>query len=56
MAGQLKESFTTLQQSEERFRGLVDNIPGAVYRCRCDDHWTMEYISDSIETISGYLA
>ena len=54
MAGQLKSTFNTLQESEARFRGLVDNIPGAIYRCQCDVNWTMTYISDSIKTISGY--
>ncbi|MEM6613783.1 MAG: PAS domain S-box protein [Cyanobacteria bacterium P01_C01_bin.72] len=56
MAQQLKSSFDTLQESESRFRGLVDNIPGAIYRCQYDADWTMTYISDSIETICGYCA
>ncbi|MEM7758581.1 MAG: PAS domain S-box protein [Cyanobacteria bacterium P01_A01_bin.40] len=56
MAQQLKSTFDTLQESESRFRGLVDNIPGAIYRCQYDADWTMTYISDSIETISGYCA
>lgn len=56
MAQQLKSSFNTLQESESRFRGLVDNIPGAIYRCQYDADWTMTYISDAIETISGYCA
>ena len=56
MAEQLKKSFNTLQQSEKRFRGLVANIPGAIYRCQWDSDWTMQYISDAIETISGYPA
>ncbi|MGK7894127.1 MAG: PAS domain-containing protein, partial [Xenococcus sp. (in: cyanobacteria)] len=45
-----------LRQSEEKFRNLVDNIPGAVYRCACDEHWTMELLSDAIEEIAGYPA
>ncbi|MEM8720442.1 MAG: PAS domain S-box protein [Cyanobacteria bacterium P01_G01_bin.39] len=56
MAQQLRSTFDTLQESESRFRGLVDNIPGAIYRCQCDAKWTMTYISDSIATISGYSA
>ncbi|MDQ6971364.1 MAG: ABC transporter substrate-binding protein, partial [Mariprofundaceae bacterium] len=43
-----------LQSSETRFRTLVANIPGAVYRCRPDIECTMEFISDDIEGISGY--
>ncbi len=45
-----------LSESEERFRALVANIPGAVYRCACDEHWTMEFISERIRDISGYPA
>ncbi len=51
-----KLSEEALQQSEERFRSLVDNIPGAVYRYRYDSDWKLEFISDVIEEISGYPA
>ncbi|MGJ3248690.1 MAG: PAS domain S-box protein [Elainellaceae cyanobacterium] len=56
MADQLKASFHTVQQSEARFRSLVVNVPGAIYRGQYDADWTMEYISNAIETISGYPA
>jgi diguanylate cyclase (GGDEF)-like protein/PAS domain S-box-containing protein len=42
--------------SEARFRTLLSNIPGAMYRCGLDSDWDMEFISDNIETISGYPA
>ena len=42
--------------SEARLRSLVENIPGAVYRCACDADWTMQWISDEIGTISGFPA
>ncbi len=45
-----------LRESEERFRSLVSNIPGAIYRCACDLDWTMEFLSDAIAEISGYPA
>ena len=45
-----------LREREERFSGLVENIPGVVYRCALDEHWTMEYMSDRIRDISGYPA
>ncbi|MFB2937675.1 PAS domain S-box protein [Aerosakkonemataceae cyanobacterium BLCC-F154] len=35
---------------------LINNIPGAIYRRRCDRDWTMEFISDAIADISGYSA
>ena len=43
-----------LIESELKFRSLVKNIPGAVYRCANDENWTMEYISAGIDPISGY--
>ena len=46
----------SIQEREERFRTLVANIPGAVYRCACDANWTMEFISDAIAGISDYPA
>jgi PAS domain S-box-containing protein len=45
-----------LVHSEERHRTLVENIPGAVYRCAADADWTMEFLSEDIETITGYPA
>lgn len=51
-----RQAEEALRQSEERFRSLIFNIPGAIYRCQGDANWTMELISDSIEEISGYPA
>ncbi len=50
--------FTThaLQKSEQRFRSMVANLPGVIYRCDNDAQWTMRYIGGEIETISGYPA
>jgi PAS domain S-box-containing protein len=45
-----------LRASEALLGSLVSNIPGAVYRCACDEHWTMEWLSHEIEEISGYPA
>ncbi|WP_283630124.1 PAS domain S-box protein [Shewanella baltica] len=45
-----------IRDSEQRFRGLVTNIPCAVYRTRIGDVWFMEYISDNIAEITGYAA
>jgi PAS domain S-box-containing protein len=43
-----------LRANDALLRSLVSNIPGAVYRCACDEHWTMQWLSDEIEEISGY--
>src|SRR5215210_1705118 len=45
-----------LRVSEERFRTLLLNIPGAMYRCAAKSDWDMEFISDNIESMSGYPA
>ena len=45
-----------LRESERTFRTLTGNIPGAVYRCADDPDWTMAFVSDVIEEISGYQA
>jgi PAS domain S-box-containing protein len=49
-----KRSEETLRESETRFRTLVSNIPGIIYRCANDKYWTMEYISGEVNKISGY--
>jgi len=50
------KALEDLRVSEERFRTLLSNIPGAMYRCDLDSDWDMEFISDNIEAISGYPA
>jgi PAS domain S-box-containing protein len=37
-------------------RSLMENVPGAVYRCEVDADWTMLGIGDDIERITGYPA
>jgi diguanylate cyclase (GGDEF)-like protein/PAS domain S-box-containing protein len=50
------EAVEELRRSEERFRTLLLNIPGAMYRCSAESDWDMDFISDNIEVISGYPA
>ncbi|MDP3814403.1 PAS domain-containing protein, partial [Pseudomonas sp.] len=53
---ELQLATRALQKSESRFRGLVANLPGVVYRCDHDADWTMRYVSDEIATLTGYPA
>lgn len=40
--------------SEARFRSLVANIPGAVYRCQSDRRGALLFASPSFEQLTGY--
>jgi PAS domain S-box-containing protein len=51
-----RDQELALRRSEERFRTLIENIPGAVYRCLADEDWTMQFISDEIEAVTGHPA
>jgi len=44
----------TLFESRERFRRLVDNIPGVVYSCKLEKNWILKYASDEIKKLTGY--
>ena len=53
---ELMEATRALQKSESRFRAMVGNLPGVVYRCRNDGRRRMSYLSDGIERLTGYPA
>lgn len=48
------KSEAALRRSEARFRSLVANIPGVVYRWQCD--FSPTFISDAVYSLTGYLA
>ncbi|MFH0974792.1 MAG: PAS domain S-box protein [Spirochaetota bacterium] len=50
-----KQAEENLKESERRFATLINNLPGLVYRCKNDLNWTMEYLSDRCEELTGYL-
>ncbi len=39
---------------EEKFRILAENIPGVVYLCDNDERYSVRYINDHIEVLTGY--
>lgn len=45
---------TIIQESEEKFRLLANNIPGTVHLSKYDDKWTKIYLNDEIEKLTGY--
>ena len=51
-----KAAKESLRKSEAKFRTLISNLDSVVYRCQNDVTRTMEFMSDAIETLSGYPA
>ena len=49
-----KRADQALIESEERFRFLAENVPGVIYLCREDEHFTNIFISANILKITGY--
>lgn len=45
-----------IRESRRSHDTLIRNLPGAAYRCRNDDDWTMEFMSDGVESLCGYAA
>lgn len=50
------QADASVREREERFRTLVANLPGVVYRCVPGDGWTIEYVSDSVRDLCGHPA
>jgi diguanylate cyclase (GGDEF)-like protein/PAS domain S-box-containing protein len=51
---QLQGLKRDLEQSEHTKKILVDHLPGMIYRCKIDNDWTMEYVSEGFKTLTGY--
>jgi PAS domain S-box-containing protein len=57
MLDRLNEQHQKLQkEGEEKFRNLVENIPGAAYRWNLLGQGSMDYISRGIEELTGYMS
>ena len=37
-----------------QLQAVIANVPGVVYRCQFDADWTMDFISDGIEVLTGF--
>lgn len=51
-----KQAENILADSEERFRTLASNIPGAVYRCELEAPWRVTMMSDGVLSVTGHAA
>ena len=45
-----------LRESEAQLKDLIESLPGVVLRSQVNDTWTLKYVSDAIEGLSGYPA
>ena len=43
-----------LQENIRKTESIINNLNGAVFRCKSDNEMTMEYISEGIMELSGY--
>ncbi len=48
-----KRAETALRESERRLTTLISNLPGSVYRCKADSHWTVEFLSEGYTALTG---
>ncbi|MFZ5863268.1 MAG: EAL domain-containing protein [Nitrospirota bacterium] len=51
-----KLAETALRESQRSLSTLIDNLPGAVYRCANDPDWTVQYMSPGVAGITGFKA
>ena len=49
-------TYRQLQESEQKYKSLVANIPAIIYRRANDADWTISYISAEIKRLTGYPA
>lgn len=52
----IKQNFLELQNKNQFFQNLIENLAGFMYRCKMDQNWTMIYVSKGFESITGYAA
>lgn len=51
---ELQTSQQKLRDSEELLQSMLSNFPGVVYRCENDPSWTMLYLSEAVQQLTGY--
>lgn len=44
-----------MRESNKKLSTIINNLRGVVFRCNNDEFWTMQYISDGIYELAGYL-
>lgn len=52
----LKKINSALRTSERSKSILLANLPGIAYRCQYDAAWTMSFVSDGCQALTGYAS
>jgi PAS domain S-box-containing protein len=50
-----KRAEEEMKESNKKLSTIINNLRGVVFRCDNDAEWTMQYISDGIYELAGYL-
>jgi PAS domain S-box-containing protein len=51
---QEREARQALFEAQRKMSTLVSNLPGMAYRCALDKDWTMEFVSQGAQALTGY--
>lgn len=49
-----KQTEKSLRESERQLSTLISNLIGFAYRCKNDNNWTMEFVSNGCLMVTGY--
>ncbi|UXX78518.1 PAS domain-containing protein [Reichenbachiella carrageenanivorans] len=54
LKSEIKKRNEALLNQNARYLSLIENVPGIIFRCKNDQHWSMEFISAYVYTVTGY--
>lgn len=49
-----RKAVPAIKMNDNQFNSLVNHIPGVIYRCKGDDSFSVIFISQEIEKLTGY--